>query len=239
MASVVTHPTWAACVLLWGPAPASSLMQPTSFTPAPDLCLCGESQPRVPSPAFLPCVFSTWCHFGCSGADALWSFLCGPQQHQACGLDRVPTQGVAAVRTWPSLYGGSLLFFLVLAPPPPPKHNLDWNFAFRIYKLSHSDQHLASFPKALLRHKVSFLRNMSHCGQLGLSQPGHTFLGGLAWGQLPPKAFPIPKDISKPAPLGSSLFLFYLTFRSPFLAIPTKRKTHSVPDLEAVICTSL
>lgn len=231
--------------LLWWPTPpgqhASSLWGPPRFPPScsppplhqpPGPCLCGESQPRVPSPAFLPCVLHLMSFRLLRGRCSL-ILLCGPQQHQACGLDRVPTQGVAAVRTWPSLYGGSLLFFWFLPPPPPPKHNLDWNFAFRIYKLSHSDQHLASFPKALLRHKVSFLRNMSHCGQLGLSQPGHTFSGGLAWGQLPPKAFPIPKDISKPAPLGSSLFLFYLTFRSPFLAIPTKKgKTHSVPDLK-------
>lgn len=95
--------------------PPSCSPPPLHQPPGP--CLCGESQPRVPSPAFLPCVLHLMSFRSLRGRCSL-ILLCGPQQHQACGLDRVPTQGVAVVRTWPSLYGGSLLFFWFLPPHP-------------------------------------------------------------------------------------------------------------------------
>ena len=116
-------------------------------------------------------------------------------------------------------------FFRFLPPPAQSTILIETLLSEFISSNSHSDQHLASFPKALLRQKYE---------SLWTARPESArsyLLRGPCLG--PPKAFPIPKDISKPAPLGSSLFLFYLTLRSPFLAIPTKKGiTHSVPDLK-------
>lgn len=134
-------------------------------------------------------------------------------------------------------------FFFRFLPTLPPNQSIiliETLLSEFISSNSHSDQHLASFPKAFLRHKVSFLRNMSHCGQIGLSQPGHIFSGGPCLGPVASKSLSYSKGRFQTCPL-RVLAIPVLSDAQVSLPCNThkKRNTSFSTGFEAVICASL
>lgn len=119
-------------------APAlPTLMQPTSLTPAPGTLplwwvTATRSQPCLPLTVCSP----PDVHFGRSRADALWSFSGVPSSTRHVDLTGSLPRGRRRSGHG-ATYIVALCFFSVLAAPRP-KHNFDWNFAFRIYKLKQS-----------------------------------------------------------------------------------------------------
>lgn len=202
---------------LWGPAylsPRSWSLPPTHWSTM--IFPCCEAQPAISAPdSSLPCVFNLI--FLAVVQAHVPSFpvplsTAAPRTTQSSCQDRWWSDGGPHMDMAWAIPRDSLPFSDP-TPPTPIKCNLDWNFAFRIYKLKQSlKSTLGSFPP---KHSwcIQFhsweswvtVDSWARCGQL--SQLGHTFQWALPRAACLQKPSPsIPKDISKPDPLGPSLF---------------------------------